>query len=228
MLKADGSIQTPTPPHDYSRENSPNRKTKPVVEAEASRYHEEDLPSKRRKVNGYMQSSPLAMKNSTEHVSNKGPFLEVSDDDEIISVLSNQVSADTHLSGTHPTLASKLHIAMEGNVSSSDAANPLPIPLFKRESTSIEGNEFKGMDDFVEEEFAEEGEEYLERVWMEKQRQFDMESEDEGPANNQELKGEDGAAEEQTTRNGETATTCPICGGSFDGFTNQVGLIRSW
>ena len=222
MLKTNNSVHTPTPPRDhFLRQNSPSPETSPAGYAELSRYHEENTPSKRRKLNGDLKTSPLEIKKGTDNVLNNGPFLDVSDDDELVNVLSSRVPADTQSPETHSTLVGKSNIDMEGNMSN-DAAKSPSIPVLKREPTSVEQDEFEGMNEFFEDEFPEEGEEYLERRWMEEQRQFEMEFEDAELEDKPELKGESGETGAQKTRNEETAT-CPICNMAFNGLTDQVG-----
>jgi DNA cross-link repair 1A protein len=93
-------------------------------------------------------------------------------------------------------------------------------PSLTCDSASIlPADEFEGMGDF-EDEFFEEGEEYLEKRWLEEQRMFEegldedskSESVEEGPITpRQEIEPDTSCAE---------AATCPICNESMEGTTD--------
>jgi DNA cross-link repair 1A protein len=92
-------------------------------------------------------------------------------------------------------------------------------PSLTRENTSIMPlDEFEGMEDF-EDEFYEEGEEFIERRYLEEQRMFEegldedskSESAEEGPITPRQQ-------DEQDTFSGE-ARSCPICNESMEGAT---------
>ena len=119
---------------------------------------------------------------------------------------------------------SPLHI---GNTSetlpkpTSQVIEPLPtIPSLKQENTSVD--EWTNFDDFPDEfdEFAD-GEEFLERKWMEGQSLMDFADEDD--ANEDEnIKALDDSRLEGTFENGPDeamASTCPICDASLEEVT---------
>lgn len=92
-------------------------------------------------------------------------------------------------------------------------------PSLARNSTSVASlDEFEGMGD-LEDEFFEEGEEYMERRWLEEQRMFEegldedskSESAEEGPLTPNQPAQQHASQEE--------AATCPICSVSMKGTT---------
>ena len=92
-------------------------------------------------------------------------------------------------------------------------------PSLKRESTiyiDIEG--FEGVDDFIDDEFPEEGEEYQERQWMDEQFLQEQDLEVEGESNSHEL-GE-------TTNVASDGSSCPICNIDLTGTTDEVGCVH--
>lgn len=97
---------------------------------------------------------------------------------------------------------------------------PRVRPSLTRESTSVmpmDEDEFDGMGDF-EDEFFEEGEEYMERRWLEEQKMLEegldedskSESAGEAPTTPQQAAGQDPSVE---------GTACPICNESMRGTT---------
>ena len=94
--------------------------------------------------------------------------------------------------------------------------NPIsePPPL-KREPTSyIDLDGFEGLDDFIDDEFPEEGEEYQERQWMDEQflKEQDMES-DQDVDRNEPNNPKDANASEPC---------CPVCQASLVGVEDTV------
>ncbi len=220
VRRSDGPIQTPTPPCDYSSVgNSPNYHSDlSSTNGCPSCYHEEDGPSKRRRLEDSSDSSPLATKRAV------GPFVEVSDDEEeIVNVLSNSTPGAFHSSTSRQAQISGLDLRLAGRGGATDVANSLPVLSFRQDSMSIAENEFEGTDDFIDDEFPDDGEEYLERKWMEEQRQFEIDSDELGEVDiNQKTNGKDVSGEERALPDEGGAATCPICSASFVGFTNQV------
>ena len=115
--------------------------------------------------------------------------------------------------------------AMQGTERDTDqtvtAPVPAPVPALKREPTSYEGETgFDGIEDF-DDEFAEEGEEYMERRWMAEQAELEMglEEEDEIQAQASVVKEEE--CEGNTVTQAPAAPSCPICGVAMIGVTDQ-------
>ena len=105
-----------------------------------------------------------------------------------------------------------------GEASLSEAPH---VPSLNRESTSVvETDEFDGIEDFIDDEFPEEGEEYMERLWMDQEGLLDLDTEDGGVAIKQ-----DTVAEVDTTTKSEEVEICPLCAISFEGVSPNVSMI---
>jgi DNA cross-link repair 1A protein len=100
------------------------------------------------------------------------------------------------------------------------------VPSLHREGTSIVGGDgFEGVEDFIDEEFPEDGEEYMERLWMKEQEGLELGVEDEGLGDDLlEMKGEtDGTTSPGDPAQGDDgASSCPICSESLEGITSEV------
>jgi hypothetical protein len=98
-------------------------------------------------------------------------------------------------------------------------SNILCAPSLLRESISIMGGDgFEGMEDFID-DFPEEGEEYVERIWMENQREFDNLEDniiDEAPVY---MEAPD---EVEFPTSEKEAEQCPICNASLAGISSEV------
>lgn len=216
-LKVGEPVQTPTPPRDdWLEETSPSFADNLSVDDDFSRFNEENGPVKRQK----MESPSLELKYAARIMLRKGPFIEDSDDGDEEEILRNIHSLDKPPASSAPSgMVSDKHDGTQDSVH-------LPVvPSFKQEQTSVDGgDEFQGIDDFIDEEFPEEGEEYLERRWMEQQRQFEMDSAEDGEMeNNQVFISEDTGDEGNDLSNEEVVASCPLCSLGFDGLTDQVG-----
>lgn len=215
-------VQTPTPPRDdLLVENSPDFVNNLSMDADLSRFNEENGPIKRRKMEA-SESSPLELKYATKTALRKGPFIEDSDDDDDEKILGDILSLNKY-----PAPSAISDMASGGKGGAQDLVNLPTASSLKHEQTSIDGeDEFEGIDDFIDDEFPVEGEEYLERRWMEQERQFEMDgaedaedAEDAEPENNQVLKKKDVGNE---IPNKGVVASCPVCSVDFDGLTDQV------
>jgi DNA cross-link repair 1A protein len=100
------------------------------------------------------------------------------------------------------------------------------VPRLTREATSIfEPGDF-GDEEFENEEFYEEGEEFLERRWMEEQREMGLTFDDEDSKSEYEtdsVRTPQSFVEEDTplecATEAESVTLCPICNGSMKGLS---------
>lgn len=217
VLKVGEPVQTPTPPRDdWLEETSPGFADNLSMDEDFSRFNEENGPVKRQK----MESPSLELKYAAKSISRKGPFIEDSDDGE-----EEEILRDLHSLDTLPASPAPSGMVSGKNDGTQGLVNLPAVPSLKQERTSVDGgDEFQGIDDFIDEEFPEEGEEYLERRWMEQQRQFEMDSaEDAEMENNQVLKSEDTGDEGKDFSNEEVVASCPLCSMGFDGLTDQVG-----
>lgn len=233
-VSSTGTTQTPTPPRDASL----NGDSPPTKEMEAiwsgpvtSRYNEDLSPIKRQK----LRSEPAALAGASAvdgSLTKKGPFLDESDS-EHEDVENESKNAEEIMPPIITTAGDILPAELVSpDAVSSEADKPLGnsilsrTSLLKRESTSTgERDEFDGIEDFIEEEFAEEGEEYLERRWMEEQAQLELGLEDD---EGEEAPGTiDMISDGATTMSEDTVTaSCPICGGDTTGLTDEAISIH--
>lgn len=229
-----GLTQTPTPPRDYGirrdwsgqREYSTNR-------AGPMRYNELDVPNKKRRI-------------STERLDNSTSEPTTRFDMDVISDLSVQrpeamdkpqtnIKEDPATHPNEPSDASRFTNKVTAVVeereeqgksaaaTSKIPASATPVPALKREPTSRgTGLDYDDTEDFIDDEYTE-GEEYLERRWMEEQADLEMGLEDEDPPLG--MSSEVTQAQEYNdirNEEAETDSSCPICGGSFETLSEQA------
>lgn len=223
-------LQTPTPPREEPSVGVwPEEVEMESADSQFARYNETVMPSKRRRTDDTPTQSPPI--ESTKPGLIRGPFIDESDsDDESVKLPSlctlqakgQEKDCETAVRATTPVkerqLLGKTPICIEA-------------PNLKQETTSIgEVNDFDGIEDFIEDEFPEEGEEYLERRWMEEQAEFEEGLEEEGQAM------EDCAIDVESRAPRDDvgimpqdagSSSCPICGGNTTGLNDQVREHRS-
>ena len=213
-------MQTPTPPRD---ENSPNEVDMLAIDSPLSRYNEIAIPNKRRRVQDIESQSSL---NACAKALPQGPFVDDSDtDDEPLgaSTGGNGIeSVDEHRPATETTaLAPSSHYT-----SPDEDSKTVPVPFLKQESTSIgEREDFDGLEDFIDDEFPEEGEEFIERRWMEEQAELEMRFEEDEEATGdsvEEAKQQEIHGPADLSAQYPEPTCCPICGGSTEKMAEQV------
>lgn len=222
-------VQVPTPPQEEgSHEESPEEELYMGVQSPLSRYNEDIGPVKRRKVD---DPPALSRRTSSEGTKvRKGPFLDDSDEED--ERVPNAPSKTTFKLEDEDDEAAILQIRRtpptDLRLSNREDDEP-PVPPLKREATSVgQVNEFDGIEDFIEDEFAEEGEEYLERRWMEEQAELELAMEDdEGEVDNEDTGVKKETSEETVTimPQESLSTTCPICGGNTTGMAEQVSSM---
>ena len=219
-------LQTPTPPRDWTTPEDVEMET---TDSPLSHYNEDPVPNKRRRTEGSGSSTPEMAKEPVQ-TRQRGPFVDDSDsDDEPLTV----------------TPANQLRKVASGEASvhnTSDTATPpeskpqdkipttTPVPPLIREPTSLgDVDGFDGMDDFIDDEFPEEGEEFIERRWMEEQAELEMGLEEDEGLGDAETTSRQDISEHLIGSVPKDAgpTPCPICGGSTVGMTEQVSQIQS-
>ena len=216
-------LQTPTPPREESStETWPKDVEMNDGDYTIFRYNEGTTPSKRRRTGDTpIQSPPMEL---TKPTSSKGPFVDDSDSDDeplrppslcTIESTTQEKDCQASLRDTTP----------EKEPSGNDPVDTA-VPGLKRETTSVgEVNDFDGIEDFIDDEFPEEGEEYLERRWMEEQAEFEEGLEDEGQAiGDNGMDVEPGVSRDEISMMPQDAGSsgCPICGGNTTGLNDQV------
>ena len=173
----------------------------------------------------------------------RGGFIDDSDDEEDEEQQMNEISADANAeagadadqetetlietSATSttvllkpPDLGQPNEINYDLHVRPDNVADP--VPTLSREGTSMYNAADFGDEENFEDEFYEEGEEYMERRWMQEQREMEADLDEDS-------KSESGTESVRTPRNdveedavglsGESVASCPLCGGSLKDLT---------
>ena len=150
-----------------------------------------------------------------------GPFIEDSDseDDKPLQGITTTDDVSTKTEATD--LAESLSKDSKQDVTGVEAPT---VPSLKREPTSFVYNDLDEFEAFgdIAEEFPEEGEEYMERRWMEEQRRLELEFERDGDTieGNERETDIDGTKPDSIGQDAEPS--CPICGISFQTKSSQV------
>ncbi|MCJ1399179.1 hypothetical protein MMC11_002381 [Xylographa trunciseda] len=157
-----------------------------------------------------------------EPLPSNGPFVEDSDsEDEMIKHLSRTAFSGTTTSGK-PGVREDLPT---GAVKQEPPDLSLPtVPTLNREATSIVGGDgFDGMEDFIDDEFPADGEEYMERLWIDEQKRLEFGfEENEMDEDLSEVKDDTviGSVDIQTEE------TCPLCNISLTGVPSEASSIH--
>lgn len=230
-------IQTPTPPGDFEDGVGLRKDASyDLTSEDFSRYNENGGPVKRRRMSTNADQRTASETRRINIEARKGPFVDESDDEGEIA---NPLTSGFHAALTEPrppaTSRSEDAVlppreeadsAEEGGSTPRAPLTPFSAPLLKREPTSYADEpDTEDVDDFIDDEYPE-GEEYLERRWMEEQAELEM-----GLGNDNDSRTTLGVGEEQepeartpketTARQEETMASCPICGGNFGTMSEQ-------
>ncbi|KAL8827468.1 MAG: hypothetical protein Q9191_003162 [Dirinaria sp. TL-2023a] len=225
-------VQGPTPPKEaWDPAQSGGE------ESGMSRYNEHGGFVKKRKVEdlGVRAPSLIRMKSSNQRSiandtlsSDKGnDLMEASDSSlskgqGIHGIAANGVTEDLdapELLENHRSTT--VNTAIDGTEHDPDKTVTVPLPPLKREPTSYgEGIDFDGIEDF-DDEFPEEGEEYMERRWMAEQAELEMGLEEEDEMQLQASVAKEEECERNIATQGPAAASCPICGIAMIGVTDQ-------
>ncbi|MCJ1280861.1 hypothetical protein MMC26_000178 [Xylographa opegraphella] len=158
--------------------------------------------------------------------SSTGPFVEDSEsEDEMIKHLTK-----TAFSGT--TTPSELMVGgqlpMEVVEHASEEYSIPVLPTLNPDATSIVGGDgFDGMDDFIDDEFPADGEEYMERVWMDEQEGLEFGLE-ENKTDQDLLDMKDKLINDTAIASAESLDTeaCPICSLSLAGVPSEAASVH--
>ena len=219
-------MQTPTPPRD---EDSSNEIDMLATDSPLSRYNENAIPNKRRRVQDIESQSSL---NVPPKPLPQGPFVDDSDtDDEHLGASSGGNGIESV--EEHRPATEMMALAHSSDITSPDQdSKTVPVPFLKQESTSIgEGDGFDGLEDFIDDEFPEEGEEFMERRWMEEQAELEMrfDEDEEGKGDiTEEAKQQGTHGPAELPAQDPESTCCPICGGSTENMAEQVSQWSLW
>ena len=170
-------------------------------------------------------ATPLTRSRKGLNSSGPSPFIEDDSEDESTERLIKEVFGKRPPS---PTKNSTLPKPPEKRESESmTIEDPRDIPSLKREPTSIVGvDAFDGIEDFIDDEFPEDGEEYMERRWMDDQERLELgleevEMDDEYLADDiTDVKGHSPQKVSESQ-----AGSCPICNRSLEGIIPEVGCL---
>ena len=221
------AVQTPTPPKEYDEYvDLPDVYGWEVEEAETMRYNEDDVPVKRRKTE-YMSRPSTPSPNMDAGARTKPFFSSMGtfDDQDMEGSATSGIEAEPCNNSSNVTPGADL--ALKDETTNGTKTDFHPIPSLKQECTSYaEVNDFEGLEDFIDDEFPEEGEEYMERRWMQEQAELEMglEEDDEGTPSDGKAIKEDAEVETQIVMHNEETTSCPICSASLAGISDQVGF----
>ena len=163
-----------------------------------------------------------------------GPFIEDSEsEDDLTKELSKAVFGITQSATVTGPSESVMGIALKCEPSNENTEDHRITPKLKREETSIIGGDgFDGIEDFIDDEFPEDGEEYMERRWMDEQRRTEPGLDDDGDADDEVfgMKEEDDSDLRDTSYSEAEVSLCPICNVNLAGTTAEVStcLQCSW
>ena len=226
-----------------------------AAQTEELRFNEYDTPQKRRRTSSPPSASAISLKGSNkglvadslekqqvEHINrerstesnqechalpeekNSGPFAEDSDsDEELVKILEEDRAPPTkpNIKVEEQTSSTKIPLREHSPVG--------PIrPTLTREATSFaEVDGFDEFDDFEGEEFYENGEEYIERRFVEEQAALERELEEHDFKIEEitELVAKSAAIPAPETNGTTSEATCPICDASLKGISSEVYLI---
>ncbi|MCJ1413286.1 hypothetical protein MMC19_007391 [Ptychographa xylographoides] len=166
---------------------------------------------------------------SSAMVRSSGPFIEDSDsEDERLQHFTSTAFNDAPRPHSNTRDAAESSEEIRSEFPDSGAGN-IP-PTFKREATSaVDGDGFDGIEDFIDDEFPVDGEEYMERLWMDEQERLELGLEDNDVDDDSNAANEQGGIESTTVSvmpSHDSAGTCPICAASFAGITSEQAEIH--
>ncbi|KAL9599981.1 MAG: hypothetical protein Q9219_003450 [cf. Caloplaca sp. 3 TL-2023] len=248
----DGPIQTPTPPRDQvamEQFRCDSGGYSPVEES--VRYNEVGGAVKRRRLSTDLGRDMLRETPQSITVERKGPFIDESEDEdgspEFLPIhddkdtyysctyqdcarsipgngFPHRWNLDDHLKRVHASPVEERPGVPDGGDTETIEETLTPsVPALKREPTSyIDGLDNDDLDDFIDAEYPE-GEEYMERKWMEEQAELGVDLEDDdGPKD----ETDDGVyhneqPELSAPSTEESSGSCPICGGNFGIMSEQ-------
>lgn len=229
----EGPTQTPTPPRDDDVLKEPYPHGDPCPELdEQSRYNEVTGSVKRRRLSADQGTILLSELPRSKSATKTGPFLEESDDEDRslrpIKLDTGEISQEPLSRELSREEDSELHLCEEPNPLE-NSTKPITstatphVPTLKHEPTShTDALDFDGLEDFIDDEYPE-GEEYMERRWMEEQAELEasLEGEDDVKITPHDSSSRDEKPEPAQSSEANSSGTCPICNGSFGTLSEQ-------
>lgn len=224
LPKLQEAVQIETPPMgNDSDEGFPA--TSRISEKEtALRFNEEPGSIKRQRLESPSTPSPSSLAQKASNIVRTGPFFEDSDDDDEIMIKFGKRCLE-EVSEPQSTLSIESYekSGEEETSTKLEVASSRPIPLVTHESSKIEEEDgFEDIEDFIDDEFPEEGEEYLERRWMEEQGEIQPGIDDADAEDYSETRVRDIKDNMVQVYPEPVTPTCPLCDMSFNGLTSEV------
>ena len=230
-----GPMQTPSPPGDFDDLLDLQTTGSNHDEAEDfSRYNESGGSIKRRRLSANNGEEKAVSETRPLHnMVRRGPFVDESDDEDD-EPKPLEVKTNPGPTGIQPlpdreehSHALLAHEEMDQVRESPSTDEPpsmsLSTPILKREPTShADEPELEDLEEYIDDEYTE-GEEYLERRWMEEQAELEMGLEDGDDSDMKSMPSTEPKAELEALKGEqkETVASCPICGGGFRGLSEQ-------
>ncbi|KAL8827945.1 MAG: hypothetical protein Q9170_006810 [Blastenia crenularia] len=228
----EGLTQTPTPPRDQDiDEQLHHDHGSPITLDKPLRYNELGGSSKRRRLSSDLDGTLVELPRLDPPV-RRGPFVDVSDDEDGLPERVNFESEGR--SNKLPDKVGTGNQTLRSPVKEEpDTLDDSPVlvkststhfvPTVRREPTSLaDALDYDDMEDYIDDEYPE-GEEYMERRWMEEQGELEMGLDDDDASRN--TPGGSANMEERleavTSLEEASTGSCPICGGSFGAMSEQ-------
>ncbi len=223
-MDTEGPTQIPTPPRDDDVGSALFKGGgQPTSSGEALRYNEVNVPNKRRRMSTEQIRSPPAKPLQCDIPMTRKPFGDgLDDNDDSATVIMQESEVGRRKIPHTPKLRKEDSVPLIQKEVLGECATT-SVPQLKHEPTShANGLDFDEIDGFIDDEYTE-GEEYLERRWMEEQAELEMGLEDDNGSFDTITRTDQ--AEEQvgtsTAEWAETSASCPICGGDFGILSEQ-------
>ncbi|KAI4180174.1 MAG: hypothetical protein L6R41_007406 [Letrouitia leprolyta] len=230
-VDGEGPTQTPTPPRDddLSEEPYPDGNILPLDEQ--SRYNELGGSVKRRRLSAGQETPTVFELPQPKSSKRVGPFLEELDnEDRLPEPVRVEIDGLSQVALPHePTreensgLQHRLEPKSLDNVTETITSTSIPtVPELKHETTShADAPGYEDLEDFIDDEYPE-GEEYMERRWMEEQAEIEASLEDEDISRTPQDSGnQDEQPKPTPSSKAESSGTCPICSGRFGTMSEQ-------
>ena len=233
IFKKNGSTQTPTPPKEPLVFIGMGEKPDDMRSQDQSpRFNEEVGPIKKRR----LEFAPIHSPTTSEGEKGAGGDDGYEGSSGNRALNHSDTSTAKRFDASQESLLHGDDKDPKSRLVDQDSARPSPpalgeshrpVPSLKREATSVDIlNEFDGMNDFIDEEFFEDGEEFIERRWMEEQQRFE-DSLDDDPRSDHRSPATPNASIEDYKIGalpGAESQSCPVCSVSFEGISDQVSI----
>ncbi|KAL8996533.1 MAG: hypothetical protein Q9169_003970 [Polycauliona sp. 2 TL-2023] len=222
-----GVTQTPTPPRDHDLGKDWSGQGEHTTARNGSiRYNEIDVPNKRRRIATNGSSSESVFRSDMQMTSDLSAEQLTQSEESLNGINEEPVdrpeepSIVSRLTNEDVTTTLNEKRPRQEDVDTTPKGSA-PIPALKRELTSRgPGLEIDDNDEFIDDEYTE-GEEYLERRWMEEQADLEMGLEEEDQSLDISTDIHQAKDQNVSIKAKAEPSSCPICGGSFGTMSEQ-------